>query len=167
MDGSHDFDWYLGHWDVRNRFLTARLAGSTDWVEFDATVEAFSTLLGLGNIDRFRSTFAGEPFEGMTVRYFNPSDGNWYMYWIDSRAIQYGNPDFDDPMVGGFDGPKGTFYGTSAHEGRQVDVRFIWTVMGANRARWEQAFSSDGGENWEVNWVMDFTRRAVDGETTN
>jgi hypothetical protein len=24
--------------------------------------------------------------------------------------------------------------------------------------RWEQAFSEDGGETWETNWIMDFTR---------
>jgi hypothetical protein len=29
--------------------------------------------------------------------------------------------------------------------------------------RWEQAFSDDGGETWETNWINDFTR--VGGET--
>ena len=24
--------------------------------------------------------------------------------------------------------------------------------------RWEQAFSDDGGETWETNWINDFTR---------
>jgi hypothetical protein len=24
--------------------------------------------------------------------------------------------------------------------------------------RWEQAFSADGGANWETNWIMNFTR---------
>jgi hypothetical protein len=24
--------------------------------------------------------------------------------------------------------------------------------------RWQQAFSADGGESWETNWVMEFTR---------
>jgi hypothetical protein len=24
--------------------------------------------------------------------------------------------------------------------------------------RWEQAFSPDGGETWELNWIMDFAR---------
>jgi hypothetical protein len=29
--------------------------------------------------------------------------------------------------------------------------------------RWEQAFSEDGGETWETNWVMDFARAGGDG----
>ena len=24
--------------------------------------------------------------------------------------------------------------------------------------RWKQAFSDDGGETWETNWIMDFRR---------
>jgi hypothetical protein len=31
-------------------------------------------------------------------------------------------------------------------------------VLVDDAARWEQAFSTDQGENWETNWVADFTR---------
>jgi hypothetical protein len=41
--------------------------------------------------------------------------------------------------------------------GRPIRVRFDWT-RGATTARWEQAFSPDGGETWETNWVAEFTR---------
>ncbi len=41
--------------------------------------------------------------------------------------------------------------------GQPVLFRFVWTRLGADRARWEQAYSADGQE-WTVNWVMDFTR---------
>ena len=39
-----------------------------------------------------------------------------------------------------------------------IRVRFIWSGIVAQRARWEQAFSEDGGITWETNWVMDFKR---------
>jgi hypothetical protein len=38
-----------------------------------------------------------------------------------------------------------------------VRVRFTWTRVDADHARWEQAFSVDG-DAWETNWTMDFHR---------
>ena len=40
-----------------------------------------------------------------------------------------------------------------------IRVRFIWSGVTTPTPRWEQAFSDDGGETWETNWVMDFTPR--------
>jgi hypothetical protein len=37
-------------------------------------------------------------------------------------------------------------------------VRFLWTDITPASARWQQAFSEDGGASWETNWVMEFER---------
>jgi hypothetical protein len=42
--------------------------------------------------------------------------------------------------------------------GRPILVRFTWSRVMTRTPRWEQSFSADGGETWERNWIMDFTR---------
>ena len=61
-------------------------------------------------------------------------------------------------MTGGFAKGVGTFYGEDRHERRAIRVRFVWSRMTQESARWEQAFSADRGASWETNWIMDFTR---------
>jgi hypothetical protein len=45
----------MGRWNVHNRFLCERLAGSDEWDEFEATSVARPLLDGLGNEDEFRT----------------------------------------------------------------------------------------------------------------
>ena len=148
-----DFDFWFGSWDVRNRWLRRRLAGSDDWEEFDATVVARPLLDGVGNEDEFRTDHAGG-FIGMSFRFFDPERRRWSIYWADSRRPG----ELDPPVFGTFSGDVGLFEGEDVYRGRPILVRFTWTGVTTPTPRWEQAFSDDGGRTWETNWVMDFTR---------
>ena len=59
---------------------------------------------------------------------------------------------------GGFADGVGEFFGNDEHGAAPILVRFRWSGITANGARWEQAFSVDRGETWETNWIMTFTR---------
>ncbi|MEA2462938.1 MAG: hypothetical protein QOJ98_685, partial [Acidobacteriota bacterium] len=74
-------------------------------------------------------------------------------YWTDTTDNVFG-----PPVVGGFTDGVGIFEGDDQHEGTPVRVRFRWTHETPSTARWEQAFSADGGATWERNWVMNMTR---------
>jgi hypothetical protein len=153
-DGARDFDFLIGSWKVRNRRLRERLRGSREWEEFDAEVVARPLAGRLGNEDVYR-TRADGGFTGLTFRLFDASRSRWSIHWADSRRGI-----LDPPVVGAFEGDVGVFEGEDTCDGRTVRVRFTWTRLGPCAARWEQAFSPDGGGKWETNWVMEFARDA-------
>jgi hypothetical protein len=152
-----DFDFLFGEWTVSNRRLVGRLRGATEWEEFPSTCRARPILGGVGNMDEFTIDAPSGRILAVTVRLYSAASREWSIYW----AAGNGGGRFDVPMVGGFDGPRGEFYSQEVFEGRHIFNRFIWTVRGPESCRWEQAFSADGGRNWETNWTMDFTRRGT------
>jgi hypothetical protein len=150
----NDFDYLVGSWNIRNRTLKAPLTGSDEWNEFDATQELRPILLGLGNFDIFHTTFDGKPFEGLTVRLFNPETRLWTIYWADSNAMK-----LDDGKVGSFDGDEGDFYGREVVNGDDVIVRFHWDKRNSRAPIYSRAFSADAGRTWEWNWYSNFSPR--------
>lgn len=151
-DGRHDFDFYHGHWHVRNERLKQRLAGSDDWETFEATQRCRPLLDGIGNLDDFVTEWSGG-FRGMTLRLFDLQSRQWRIYWASSRSGV-----LEPPVMGRFENGVGTFLGNDTHEGRPVLVRFIWSDITADTAHWQQAFSTDEGVSWETNWHMWMTR---------
>jgi hypothetical protein len=47
-DGRHDFDFFHGRWRIQNQRLAKRLAGSTEWQEFEAICECWKTISNCG-----------------------------------------------------------------------------------------------------------------------
>lgn len=151
-DGRHDFDFYHGRWTVQNERLKKRLVGCREWENFRATQECRPILGGIGNIDDFVTDW-GDGFQGMTLRLFDPQTRQWRIYWANNR-----NGVLEPPVVGRFENGVGTFHGHDLHQGQPVSVRFLWHDITADSAHWEQAFSTDGGRQWETNWHMRMTR---------
>ena len=145
-----DFDFLVGTWTVANRRLKQRLAGCTEWEEFTSTSRCWNLFGGAANIDEFSFP---DGTNGLTLRLLDPATKEWSLNWSSSETGT-----LLPPVVGHFDATLGRFYGDDAHDGTPVRVRYIWSEITPTSARWEQAFSSDGGQTWETNWVMDFAR---------
>lgn len=156
QDGRSDFDFFFGEWNVSHRRLQRRLAGDSNWGAFGGTCAVRPLLGGLGNVDDNVIELPDGAYRAATLRTFDPATRQWSIWWIDGR-----NPlTIDVPMRGAFVGGVGTFVCEDVFEGRPIRVRFLWSGMTQNKARWEQAFSGDGGESWETNWIMEFARQA-------
>lgn len=152
--GFADFDFLIGEWSITNECLRERLKGSAEWETFSATSRVEKVMpdpdgVFGGNLDQMFVPARG--FTGMTLRLYNPETGLWSIYWSDTRSHR-----LFPAMVGKFENGRGEFYGDDVEGGQKVLVRFLW--LPGTSPRWEQAMSVDGGETWEVNWVMRFER---------
>lgn len=150
----HDWAWLAGAWRVRHSRLKQRLAGSTEWEEFDGTCAMTPTMNGLGNMDDNWLDLPGGAYRAMGVRVFNPETRQWSIWWLDERFPQ----SLGEPVRGGFANGIGEFYGDDVLRDQPIKVRFRWTDIATANPRWEQAFSADNGATWEVNWRMRFSR---------
>ncbi len=108
---------------------------------------------GVGNIDNYLATFNGVPFEGMSVRLFNPATRLWSIYWADSTEGI-----LQPPVVGSFDNNKGHFFTKDIFKEKKIIVVFRWDLSDKENPVWSQAFSADNGKTWEWNWYMYFSR---------
>src|SRR5215831_19133979 len=100
----HDFDYFAGAWTTRQRRLKARGVGSNDWEEFPATLCMTPYLDGMATVDEL--FFPTKGWAGLTLRAFDLQKRQWLIYWVSSA-----NGKLDTPVVGGFNGNHGEFYG--------------------------------------------------------
>jgi hypothetical protein len=149
-----DFDYLIGRWNIRNRVLKEPLSGSQQWTEFEATQECRRVLLGQGNVDIFHAEMDGGPFEGLTVRLFDPLTRLWTIYWADSKDMK-----LDAGKVGSFEDDDGEFFGRESVAGKDVIVKFHWDRHDIEAPVYSRAFSADAGQTWEWNWHSNFSRR--------
>ncbi len=156
VDGRADFDFLHGSWTIAARRRARALDPGSGWLDFAMTAHARPILDGLGNHDVCRAPTgpAGRPFEGTTLRLFDPRTRTWRIWWASTT-----NPGhLDPPLEGRFTGTGGVFRGRDRVGGADVDVRFRWHVDVPDAARWAQAFSVDGGRSWVTDFTMDFRR---------
>lgn len=151
---SGDFDFEFGRWHVSHRRLRERLCGCTEWESFAGQSETRPVLGGNGNIEDNLLHFPSGAYRAIAVRSYDVAQQSWAIWWLSSSDPHH----LDVPVIGKFEAGVGAFFAQDSHNGAPVTVRFLWLRTDTASPRWEQAMSSDGGQSWETNWTMDFTR---------
>lgn len=158
----HAFDFLHGNWAVVNRRQSDYANPDSPWETFSASNVVRALPAGIGNYDEYRPLGDWRPgFVALTLRVFDPVTGRWSIYWLTNRdgGLDPATGNLLPPVVGRFDADGvGRFEGEEVYQGRAARVRFTWTRIGPDQARWEQAFSWDDGSSWHTNWIMEFTR---------
>jgi hypothetical protein len=159
---AHDFDALIGSWQVLNRrkkgnyFLPNQPCGeAAEWEEFEGRDRFESELGGRAIVEHWEALLpSGERALGYSVKAYEPATHQWLIVWIDNR-----NPLDFRPLVGTFAEGVGTFFQViETPDGQPLHVRYTWDELTTTTARWQQAFSFNGGQHWETNWVMQFLK---------
>ena len=155
-DGQTDFDWEVGTWTTRVKVLRNPLSGEpADWAEYTGTSVVKPLLGGRANFVELSVSGPRGKIEGGSLRLYNPQSRQWNVNYA-----SLGNGTLTAPVYGAFDASgRGTFYGQDMLDGRAILVRFVMTRVSEREAHFEQAYSADGGQNWELNWIAVDTRR--------
>jgi hypothetical protein len=148
-----DFDFEAGKWRAHHRVMKS----NREWMEIEGTTGNRPLMNGAANLEENVFNRPGEVSYAVALRSYDPKTGDWSIWWLDSR---YPSGPLDPPVKGRFANGVGTFYGQDMLNGKPIPVRFIWSDITPNSARWQQAYSYDGGNTWETNWISRFQRLA-------
>jgi hypothetical protein len=129
------------------------LTGSTTWVEYDGTTTVRKVWNGRANLVELDVTGpqAGSKVCPCVYTILNPRQ------W----SLNFGNSaggTMSPPTIGEFKNGRGEFFNQETLNGRAIFVRFVISDITPDSCRFDQAFSDDGGETWEVNWIAIDTR---------
>ncbi len=154
-DGQRDFDFEHGSWTTNVRVLRNPLTGEApNWAEYRGTSVVRPLLDGRANFVELLVEGPAGRIEGGALRLYNPQSRQWSLNYASVR-----NGMLTAPVFGSFDGRgRGAFYGQDMLDGRAILVRFVITQPSDKEARFEQAYSADGGVSWETNWIAIDTR---------
>ncbi|MGH7445312.1 MAG: hypothetical protein ACREKM_10560 [Longimicrobiales bacterium] len=152
-DGSRDFDFEIGTWRTELRLLADPLTGSSRWLEYEGTSVVSEVLGGKANLVELDVEGEAGRIQGLSLRLYEPASRQWTL-----NFANVGTGLLSPPVVGAFTDGRGEFYGMDRVNGRTILVRFIISDITPTSARFEQAFSEDGGQTWEVNWIAIDTR---------
>jgi len=152
-DGQHDFDFEIGVWNTHLKRLVHPLSGSNDWMELEGTTVVRKVWDGRANLAELTTDAASGHLQVLSLRLYDPQARQWSLNTANAHGGSLGVP-----TIGEFKNGRGEFFDQESFNGRAILVRNVWSDIGADSCRFEQAFSEDGGKSWEVNWIAVDTR---------
>jgi len=152
-DGQHDFDFDFGTWKVHIRHLVHSLTGSHTWVEYDGTDVVHKIWNGRANLAEVEADGPAGHIEFLSLRLYNPESHQWSLNVANSA-----DGVMNVPTIGEFKDGRGEFYDQETVNGRAVLARTVWSDITPTSYHFEEAFSGDGGETWEPNFIATLTR---------
>lgn len=71
-NGTNDFDFAIGQWNVKHKRLRNISDHQSPWIEFEGQSSTAKTLGGLGNVEQNILHFPQQSFHAMAIRSYDP-----------------------------------------------------------------------------------------------
>jgi hypothetical protein len=151
---SRQFDFWVGEWDVKLRVRQDDLT----WQDSHASVARIYPILSGKAVLELWSEDRVEGIKGYSLRYYDTARDEWVLWLNWPRRNRSGS----SSLAGTFRHGRGDFFSTSTSgDGTETISRYSFNDITPESLRWDDAFSSDGGETWTNSWIMEFTRTAA------
>lgn len=144
-DGSHDFDFDLGVWKTDIVRRVHPLSGSNETVHLIGKVTVRKLWNGRAQVEEIVADGPKGRWEGMTVFLYDPQARQWSMNFANSSVGK-----ITPPMIGAFQNGRCVLIGTDIVDGRAVLVRAVWSDFTPTTHTYQESYSADGGQTWEV-----------------
>ncbi|HVR24437.1 MAG TPA: hypothetical protein VMU26_14075 [Candidatus Polarisedimenticolia bacterium] len=158
-DGQHDFDFEIGTWKTHLSPRLNPLTGSATWVEYEGTTVVRRIWDGRANLVELQVHGPAGHIEGLSLRLYNPQSHQWSLNFASSNGGA-----MSQPTIGEFKNGRGKFFDQETLNARAIFVRFVISDITPTSCHFEQAFSNDGGQTWEVNWIATDTRVQIESD---
>jgi len=135
-------DFWVGEWEVSDK--AGKPAGRSSVQRILDGCAIFENWTSIGN-----------PYAGQSFNTFDPKEGRWTQYYVDSTGLVA-------QMTGAFAG-KNLVYRREFKraDGRQVASRMTFFNLDGNQVRQLVEQSTDGGETWNTQYDLTYRRRAL------
>lgn len=139
---ARQLDFWLGEWD-----LTWQGGSGTNEITRrfgDCVIE-----------ENFEGNMPGGLFKGHSVSVWDPKRGQWQQTWVDNQGgyLTFTGGVGDDGIMRLY-GPK-----SETPDGRSAVTRMSWVDVTDDSLDWHWERSFDGGETWEMVWLIHYVRR--------
>jgi hypothetical protein len=142
-----DFDFLTGEWRIHNRSIV-----NGEWLEYPGEATVAGILGGVCSVEELR--IPARNFSGMGLRLLNVENRVWSDHWVNARAGVISVPG----QIGSFENGAGIFVTDDVADGVPVKYVGVWDEITSRSCRWRQASSRDGGQTWDQNWIMEWSR---------
>lgn len=148
---ARQFDFWVGEWDVNLRVRQDDLS----WADQIRAVARIYPILRGKAILELWSDVRASGIKGYSLRYYDTERDEWVLW------LNWPGPDRSgsSSLSGSFRHGRGEFFATRrAADGSETLSRYTFSDITPESLRWDDAYSSDGGETWTHRWIMEFTR---------